>query len=699
MSIDQASKEAGRILRLFGARGDAMLRQYEEGTATVETDRETLAKSVAEHLEGRGRVGIFLLDQGMVRAAAIDLDAHGPGKVEAPPEKARELASRLGTLGLASHIERTKRKPGRHVLVFFKEPVPAGEVRAVLRREMTAAGLGGTVELFPKQSHEDSTDKGWGSGLWLPYFGKDAESGLTVIEEVTGEVLSLTAFLDRAEASALSAEEWRKVVALCPQLSLERSAPKQGNGNSNAEEAPPPLSSATSHSVSPARRGNTKRWSAGVLQLVSAVAERWRQGMRHQLVLHLAGALRRAGHGLDAALEALELLLWMVRDADEPQRLSDWQRAVRDTYGKPAEAVSGTVGLRDLGVSIPAAFSAPISESGWVTTPAHLLASVDGPRVEWIVEGLIPQGELSLIVGPPKIGKTLLGTALAVSVAAGEPFAGKFPVRQGAVLLIMEEDQASEIAFRLRILAKGIGRDLARLPIETLVRKRFRLGEGIAWLQGKLAALKPTLVVIDSLSRVHSCRENDVGEMSSLLGPLAPMVEEHKSSLVLLHHVRKPQNGVTSIDLNDVRGSGDLTAYARSNLLLGRDGTNWRLRVIGNNNPHPGCIISVSEPAPETMRVDYVCGLGEAKKQVISELIAGILGNEGEPLATSEIMEKAGKRKEDVIKALRKMHAEGRVLTQKSKRPCSGRRVDVWWLSTNPLIGADGSSAGEASVG
>ena len=52
---------------------------------------------------------------------------------------------------------------------------------------------------------------------------------------------------------------------------------------------------------------------------------------------------------------------------------------------------------------------------------AQWLIEHDFGETEWIVEGFLPLG-LSMIVSPPKFGKSFLMLNLGLHVVAGEPF-------------------------------------------------------------------------------------------------------------------------------------------------------------------------------------------------------------------------------------------------------------------------------------
>lgn len=78
--------------------------------------------------------------------------------------------------------------------------------------------------------------------------------------------------------------------------------------------------------------------------------------------------------------------------------------------------------------------------------------------------------------------------------------------------------------------------------------------------------LQPALVIVDSLGAVGD-GENDVEEVRDLLGYLGRLAQQHATSVLLIHHLRKASSGQTSffesIDPDQVRGSGHIVAMSR----------------------------------------------------------------------------------------------------------------------------------------
>ena len=82
-----------------------------------------------------------------------------------------------------------------------------------------------------------------------------------------------------------------------------------------------------------------------------------------------------------------------------------------------------------------------------------------------------------------------------------------------------------------------------------------------------VATLKPELVIIDSLSSIHSRGQNNVEDVRDLLSFLIQLAEAYQVGMLLVHHIRKPGNGqnmqMFDLSMDDLSGSGHIVAMAR----------------------------------------------------------------------------------------------------------------------------------------
>src|SRR3984885_7383833 len=190
----------------------------------------------------------------------------------------------------------------------------------------------------------------------------------------------------------------------------------------------------------------------------------------------------------------------------------------------------------------------------------------------WLVEGLWGASSVGVIGGAPKCAKTWLGLDMALSVATGTPCLGKYAVPEpGPVLVYLAEDSLRVVGERIEGMARHRGLDIDQVAIYAITvsalrldhdRDRTRLWETARWL-------RPKLLVLDPLVRLHGIDENHAGEVAELLGYFRSLQRQLGISVLLVHHTRK-NAGDGAAAGQGLRGSGDIHAFGDSNLYLRR---------------------------------------------------------------------------------------------------------------------------------
>jgi len=195
----------------------------------------------------------------------------------------------------------------------------------------------------------------------------------------------------------------------------------------------------------------------------------------------------------------------------------------------------------------------------------------DAPRKNWLMSGLLGEGELSFVYGPPGCGKSVVVADMAAHVAAGREWRGH-RVRKGSVLYVAAE-RAGLVKRRLAAWRKhhGIGDapiavvagsfDLwsSRRDAESLIEIARDLeaetGEPVRW------------IVIDTVAQVlPGGDENSAKDMSALAANLS-WIQSHTGAHVTgVHHV--PHG-----DASRMRGSGVLLGAADTTLSVENDDT------------------------------------------------------------------------------------------------------------------------------
>jgi hypothetical protein len=199
-----------------------------------------------------------------------------------------------------------------------------------------------------------------------------------------------------------------------------------------------------------------------------------------------------------------------------------------------------------------------------------------------VIDGLLRCGETMNLVSATKKNKSWLLISLALSIAAGRPWLGRFKTTAGRVLLIDNELHEETYSDRLYRVANEMGIDWDEVaPKVTVINFRGRLVEteqdprtgkarkrylDIMRLRKKLhAAYRPTefsFVGIDALYRFFplGTSENDNGAIARVYNELDGLARGLHCGIACVHHSTKgDQSGKAVVDV----GSG-ASAQARS---------------------------------------------------------------------------------------------------------------------------------------
>jgi hypothetical protein len=276
-----------------------------------------------------------------------------------------------------------------------------------------------------------------------------------------------------------------------------------------------------------------------------------------------------------------------------------------------------------------------------VIDAASLLAEPD-EDVDWLVEGLLPAGGLSLLIAKPKAGKSTLARAVAVAVTRGEPFLGRKTLA-GPALYVTTEDKRADVKHHLRLL-RADNRLLVRIgPPETT--------DPVAWLRQVIDQHHCRLVVLDPLARFTRIPDlNDYAKVTQATGPLIALAHETGTHTLWVHHAGKGERVAIDASL----GSTALAGFVDTILLVRRHGDGLRsLETIQRSG---------DDLAETTIRLDSHAGTlalaGTVEFQQIRTATALILEALVEvSLTEDEIRERVTCDNIIIGKALRQAHA------------------------------------------
>jgi hypothetical protein len=264
--------------------------------------------------------------------------------------------------------------------------------------------------------------------------------------------------------------------------------------------------------------------------------------------------------------------------------------------------------------------------------------STAGPQTQWLIEELWAEQAVGILGGEPKCCKSFLALDLAVSVASGAACLRHFPVRRtGKVLLFPAEDSLAVVRQRLEGIANAAGASFPALPVEVITAPALRLDTAgdRQRLADTIAQLKPILLILDPLIRLHRLEENDATQIAALLSYLRELQRRFQLAVLLVHHARKDSHA--SRPGQALRGTSELHGWGDSNLYLRRKGSQLTLSTEHRAAPsrehiplqltqtHSSLALSVlaeqaaSEPKPAATPVQRVrAALAQLQEPVFS---------------------------------------------------------------------------------
>lgn len=197
------------------------------------------------------------------------------------------------------------------------------------------------------------------------------------------------------------------------------------------------------------------------------------------------------------------------------------------------------------------------------------------PAVAWLWEGWLPRSMLSLIVAKPGVGKThwMLDLVRALQQGRAWPDGQPGPA-PSATVWIEGEGISPEVVER----GEALGIDMERMYMIEASDGEILDLTSLAWQEEVIeavAAVKPALVVVDSLSTITANGQDRSEQVTPLLIWLVGLARWSGAAVALIHHLRK-SNGAQMefplVGLDDIRGSGQIVAQARSVIAVNKMG-------------------------------------------------------------------------------------------------------------------------------
>jgi hypothetical protein len=249
---------------------------------------------------------------------------------------------------------------------------------------------------------------------------------------------------------------------------------------------------------------------------------------------------------------------------------------------------------------------------------------------DYLLEGILPARSIGLLVGDSGLGKSPLLYQLGISVAAGVPFLGH-PVRQGTTLYLDYENGLADSAGIVQRVSGHLGLES---PPEAMNIWNFNdcspsfstEGHGV---MDMIKFLRPTLVIIDSLSAYRPEIEGKSSSVTLAFQELRKAIRDYGVTILAVHHIKKPSTKSGEepppLDEGDVkkwflqtRGSGNLINASDVRLGIDTPGISIGIQNVNSNGSAQAALV--------------LRGFGRVRGEIGPLFIARSYDDEGEPM-------------------------------------------------------------------
>ena len=308
-----------------------------------------------------------------------------------------------------------------------------------------------------------------------------------------------------------------------------------------------------------------------------------------------------------------------------------------------------------------------------------------GDGVQWLVSDWLPDASITFLISPPESYKTWILLDLAVSVSAGVPFLGSFPVNStGPTLIIQQEDSHSGLTDRLALIVEqklGLNANIEGenwqvpsipdLPIYIHPSRmlRFDNKKVIEELEKQIEVIKPKVIMIDPLYSTTSSTDNYMSDLANQMMVLKAWRDKYGCSFVIAHHSKKNLDP-DSTAREDSWGSQFLNAFLEAGWQIRRNPklsqneivVRRHSKVMGNQKPI-SLTFDINTKYPMEYRVTTrsyeLAPSGQENRQPAQANLLDML--RGNDMTQTDMATKTGKGRSTISRQIRQLEAAGLV--------------------------------------
>ena len=207
------------------------------------------------------------------------------------------------------------------------------------------------------------------------------------------------------------------------------------------------------------------------------------------------------------------------------------------------------------------------------------------PDIPWLVKGVMSEGERVVIYGEWGSYKTWFLLNLAIHLAAGRSWFGRYPIDRPHNVLYFDEEM-SEWTLRRRIKQLSLGFD-PPLPEDLPLKLVNRSGTRIPNRECAHRVLRevadcgfaPDVIILETFRRFMVGDENQARDVGEFWDGTSPLIEDGRT-LVVSHHMKKRSFQGNESTRDRASGSTDIMAAVDSAFSLNRRKEDKNIRVV-----------------------------------------------------------------------------------------------------------------------
>ena len=315
----------------------------------------------------------------------------------------------------------------------------------------------------------------------------------------------------------------------------------------------------------------------------------------------------------------------------------------------------------------------------------RFFSTVSARKVEWLWFPYIPYGKLTIVQGDPGDGKTTLVLNIAALLSKGLPMPDAEREVSCTKIIYQSAEDGAEDTLKPRL--ESAGADCSKIAFIDDIESNLKLNDDR--IESAIREIGARLMVIDPL-QAYLCEGNEMNRADAIrpmMKSLTAVAERTGCAIVIIGHMNKSGS---SKGIYRGLGSIDITAAARSVLLVGRLKNNPGIRVMAQLK---NSLAMEGKPIAFEIHEDAsVCWIGEyditAEELLSGEEPQGGSGKLDEAVGQLEAIMSSGAVRCGEIYAMLSRRGIGKRTVDRAKKKLevkSIKRADAWYWSLNEV--------------